>query len=138
MSLNSMASSRPHTIQSKQSPMFHTPPLESRVNVPGIGVATQLPEGVVEVSYPDGSRLSVTQPEQGGGVTYTQINGNKCHYTAKDELPEIVRIRLTQIPIVIKHLMAKNSTEMAAVNGFMCTPINKKCTQPTQPMRYFR
>lgn len=135
MSLNSVASTRPTPTSTKSSPMFHTP-TESRVTVPGIGVASQLPEGVVEVMYPDGSRLTVTQPEQGGGVTYTQINGNQCHYTAKDELPEIVRIRLTQIPIVIKHLMVKNSNEMIA-NGFG-TPVNLKCIQSTQQMRYFR
>lgn len=127
MSLNSVASTK--TSQTKSSPMYHTP--TEKVIVPGIGIASQLPEGVVEVVYQDGCRLSVKQPEQGGGVTFTQMNGNMCHYTAKDELPEVVRIKLTQIPIVIKHLMAHNSPTMP-----LCTPVSNKCMQ--HPMKYFR
>lgn len=132
MSLNSVASSRPQTAQSKASPIFHTP--VEKVKIPGIGVATQLPEGIVEVVYPDGSRLSVTQPEHGGGVIFTQMNGTQTHYTATDELPELVRIRLTQVPIVIKHLMAhnlyKNSPEVVSSGGYTCTPVSRKQQMP--------
>lgn len=127
MSLNSVTSTR--TSQAKLSPMFHTP--TEKVIVPGIGVATQLPEGVVEVTYPDGSRLAVKQPENGGGVTFTQTNGSQCHYTSKDELPEVVRVRLTQMPIVIKQLMHQNTSSMP-----ICTPVSNKCIQPQ--IKYFR
>lgn len=129
MSLNSVTSMK--TSQAKLSPMFHTP--VERVIVPGIGVATQLPDGVVEVTYQDGSRLGVKQPEHGGGVTFTQSNGSQCHYTAKDELPEVVRIRLQQIPVVIKCLMKHNSPPMP-----ICTPVSNKCIQPQQQMKFFR
>lgn len=127
MSLNSVASMR--TSQNKSSPIFNTS--IEKVIVPGIGIASQLPEGVVEVTYKDGARLSVRQPEQGGGVVYTHTNGKSCEYTARDELPEVVRSKLTQIPIVIKHLMAHNSPTMP-----LCTPVSNKCMQ--QPMKFFR
>lgn len=100
-----------------------------------------MPEGVVEVTYPDGSRLSVIQAEQGGGITFTHTNGSQSYYTATDELPELVRTRLTQIPIVIKHLMAHNANtyyNSPASGGYACTPVNRKCAQQTPPMRYFR
>lgn len=124
MSLNSVAST-------KTSPMFH--PSTEKVIVAGIGVATQLPDGVVEVTYPDGTRLAVKQPEHGGGggITFTQCNGSQCHYTARDEVPDVVRVRLTQMPIVIKQLMNQNTTPMQ-----LCTPVSNKCLQPQ--MKYFR
>lgn len=127
MSLNSVTSTK--TSQAKSSPMFHSPC--QNVIVPGIGIASQLPEGVVEVVYQDGNRLTVKQPDHGGGVTFTQMNGNQCHYTARDELPDVVRVKLTQIPIVIKHLMAHNSPPLP-----LCTPVSNKCMQP--PMKFFR
>lgn len=127
MSLNSVTSTK--TSQTKSSPMFQN--MIDKVIVPGIGVASQLPEGVVEVVYQDGSRLAVKQPEHGGGVTFTQINGTRCHYTARDELPEVVRVKLTQIPIVIQHLIAHNSPTIP-----LCTPVSNKCMQA--PMKFFR
>lgn len=111
-------------------------------------ICTQLPDGVVEVTYSDGSRLSVIQPDQGGGVTYTHTNGSQLHYTATESLPDTVRDRLTQIPIVIKHLMAHNANSlqsspiMSPSGPYACTPVNRKCAQ--QPMasapnmRFFR
>lgn len=106
-----------------------------RVIVPGIGIASQQIDGVVEVLYPDNSRLAVKQPEQGGGITYTEPNGSQCHYTAREmvhiELPDMVRDRLKQIPIVINHLMAHNSPTMPS-----CTPASNKCMQPQ--MKFFR
>lgn len=126
MSLNSVASTK--TSQSKTSPMFHAS--TEKVIVPGIGVASQLPGGGVEVVYSDGSQLSVMQPDHGRGITYTQMNGNSSHYTDND-LPEVVRIKLTQMPIVIKHLMAHKSPTMP-----LCTPVSNKCMQP--PMKFFR
>lgn len=113
--------------------MFHSP--SEKVIVPGIGIASQLTDGVVEVVYPDGSRLAVKQPEQGGGVIYSQINGSQCHYTARDELPDVVRTKLTQIPIVIKHLMAHTS-HITSPPMQLCTPVSNKCIQPQ--MKYFR
>lgn len=130
MSLNSVASMK--TSQNK-SPMFNTS--TEKVIVPGIGIASQLPEGVMEVTYKDGTRLSFRQSEQGCGVgvVYTHTNGKSFDYTAvhRDELPEVVRSKLEHIPIVVKHLMAHNSPTMP-----YCTPVSNKCMQ--QPMKFFR
>lgn len=90
---------------------------------------------MVEVIYPDGSRLSVIQPEQGGGVTFKQSNGLQMRYNANDELPELVRTRLRQMPIVIKQLMAHNTNILNS--PVYSTPVNKKYPKPN-PMRYFR
>lgn len=90
---------------------------------------------MVEVTYPDGSRLSVIQPEQGGGVTFKQANGILMRYKATDELPELVRTRLQQMPIVIQQLMAHNKTILSS--PVYSTPVNKKYPKPNT-MRYFR
>lgn len=134
MSLNSVNSSRPQTI--KSSPIFSSK--TEKVVIPGIGVATQLPEGIVEVSYPDETRISVKQPHHGGGVTFTQSNGNQYHYTAKDELPELLRIRLTQMPIVLTHLMTNNMKNSPEIPACLHASLNKKTPQQQQQMRYFR
>lgn len=138
MSLNSVNSSRPQTI--KSSPIF--PARTEQVIIPGIGVATQLPEGIVEVAYQDGTRISVKQIHQGGGVTVTQSNGNQYHYTAKDELPEPLRIRLTQMPIVLTHLMTNNMKNSPEFPACLYASVNKKTPQTQQQqqpqMRHFR
>ncbi|XP_055322215.1 serine/threonine-protein kinase PLK4 [Sitodiplosis mosellana] len=129
MSLNSVASMK--TSQNKTSPMFNTS-LE-RVIVPGIGIATQSPDGVVEVTYKDSTRLTFRQADPGaGGIMYTLANGRSCEYTGRDEVPEVVRSKLTHMPIVIKHLAAHNNGPTMP----LCTPVSNKCMQ--QPMKFFR
>lgn len=83
------------------------------VTVPGIGTASQLTHGVIQVSYQDGSKLSVIPEDQGGGVTYAEYGGINKHYSDKDELPKVIRDKLEQIPLIIKHL--KNSAPVNAV-----------------------
>lgn len=128
MSLNSVTSAR---LQATKSAPLFSPKVE-KVTVPGIGVAAQYPDGVVEVTYQDGTRISVKQPQHGGGVTFTQANGNHNYYTAKDELPELLRVRLTQMPIVVKHLMANNMKMAPEMPGCLYTPNNNKKPQQTQ------
>lgn len=117
MSMNSVTSNKMSHL--KQSPIFQT--AIEKVTVPGIGIASQMSDGVVEVVYPDGSRLAVKQPEQGGGIIFSQMNGTQYHYTARDELPEIVRNKLTHIPTVITHLIAHRNPTMP-----LCTPVSNK------------
>lgn len=101
------------------------------------------------MTYVDGSRLSVIQREQGGGITFTQTNGIQSHYTETDSPPETVRERLFQIPTVFKHLMTHNAKSyqpsplISSSGAYACTPINRKCVQQQQPppapnMKYFR
>lgn len=127
MSLNSVTSTR--VSHAKTSPAFHTS--SEKVIVPGIGVASHLPGGVVEVVYQDGSRLAVGLPEQGGGITFTQTNGSQCHYTIRDDPPPLVRMKLEQIPNVLKCLMENNNPTVP-----LCTPVSNRCMQPQ--MKFFR
>ncbi|KAH8258888.1 hypothetical protein KR038_012154 [Drosophila bunnanda] len=78
-----------------------------RVNVPDLGVATELSHGVVQVQFYDGSVISVIPDNQGGGVTYTQTNGNSTHFVKDDDLPFAVRDRISQLPQV--QLMLKTA-----------------------------
>lgn len=69
-----------------------------RINVPEIGIATELSHGVVQVQFYDGSVVSVIPSMQGGGITYTQPNGTSTHFGKDDDLPFPVRDRVGQIP----------------------------------------
>lgn len=129
MSLNSVTSTR--VSQAKSSPVFHAS--SERVTVPGIGVACRLPGGVVEVCYSDGSRLAVVLSEHGGGITFTQTNGSQCHYTNRDDPPPLVRMKLQQIPNVLKCLMEMENSNPTVP---LCTPVSNRCMQPQ--MKFFR
>lgn len=124
MSLNSVASNR--TSQTKSSPVLHAS--AEKIIVPGIGIASQSPDGTLEVVYQDGSRLAV---DQGGHIMYTQTNGIQCHYTRNDETPEVVRTRLTQFQVVLEHLMSYKNNPVP-----LCTPVSNKCIQPQ--IKFFR
>lgn len=105
MSLNSVQSYKPTTNNPSK-----------KIHVPGIGVATLLSMGVVQIEYSDGSVLSVIPPEQGDGVTFKQ-NGLSTHFKPSDHLPQLVRNKLEQMPTVLRHL--RNPT----VNTSTSTPI---------------
>lgn len=91
LSLNSVQSYKPSKNPSK------------KIHVPGIGFATLLSSGVVQIEYSDGSVLSVIPPEQGDGVTYKQ-NGLSTHFKPSDHLPQLIRSKLQEMPTVLKHL----------------------------------
>lgn len=93
MSLNSVQSYKPSTNNNPSK----------KIHVPGIGVATLLSMGVVQIEYSDGSVLSVIPPEQGDGVTFKQ-NGLSTHFKPSDHLPNLVRNKLQQMPTVLRHL----------------------------------
>lgn len=90
----------------------------------------QSPQGVLEVQYMDDTQLSVLPKEQGGGFIF-RGDGVPMRYTAHDALPELVRARLEQIPIVLKH-MAQSDVATAA---FSSTPVSSR--RPTA-MRFCR
>ncbi|XP_017072409.1 serine/threonine-protein kinase PLK4 isoform X2 [Drosophila eugracilis] len=71
-----------------------------RINVPDIGIATELSHGVIQVQFYDGSVISVIPNIQGGGITFTQANGNSTHFGKDDDLPFAVRDRISQIPAI--------------------------------------
>ncbi|EDW18870.1 uncharacterized protein Dmoj_GI13469 [Drosophila mojavensis] len=96
-----------------------------RLNIQGIGTATELSHGVVQVQFYDGSVISVIPESQGGGITYTQPNGVSTHFPNHDDLPLAVRERVSQLPQVQMKLRCA-----PLLNGkkFDCNAINSKPT----------
>ncbi|TDG42085.1 hypothetical protein AWZ03_011487 [Drosophila navojoa] len=96
-----------------------------RLNIQGIGTATELSHGVVQVQFYDGSVISVIPETQGGGITYTQPNGVSTHFPSHDDLPLAVRERVSQLPQVQMKLRCA-----PLLNGkkFDCNAINSKPT----------
>ncbi|THK33125.1 serine/threonine-protein kinase PLK4 isoform X1 [Diachasma alloeum] len=80
----------------------------NKVNVPGVGVATQMPSGDIKVEYKDGSSLTVSPQSIGGGIVYESITGAITRYSKNhqynSEVPYPVREKLKNLPTVIKHL----------------------------------
>lgn len=63
------------------------------------------------MQYNDDTQLSVLPKEQGGGFIFRKSvsdGGIPMRYTINDELPELVRVRLEQIPLVLKHMAAQD------------------------------
>nr|XP_014089277.2 serine/threonine-protein kinase PLK4 [Bactrocera oleae] len=75
-----------------------------KLNIPGIGIATELSHGIIQVQFPDGSHVSVIPANQGGGITFTQTNGSSTHFSPQDDLPIVVREKLAQLPQVERQL----------------------------------
>ncbi|XP_063987432.1 serine/threonine-protein kinase PLK4 [Diachasmimorpha longicaudata] len=80
----------------------------NKVNVPGIGVATQMPSGDIKVEYKDGSSLMVSPQSIGGGIVYESTTGAITRYSKNhqynSEVPYAVSQKLKNLPTVIKHL----------------------------------
>lgn len=113
--------------QTKASPVYR-PMIGNPVEVPGIGYASQLPDGY-EVTYLDGTYFKL---HKCGDMTYREKNGNEHFYQqGSSEPPEIVRVRAQEMPFVASHFVQNNSPPMP-----VCTPINNRCMQP--PIKLFR
>lgn len=111
MSISSSAST---STQLKPSPFpTNSAPTAAgaRILIPGIGIATKSALGVLEVQYNDDTQLTVLPKEQGGGFVFRRSVSDPTavpmRYTIADELPELVRVRLEQIPMVLKHMAAQ-------------------------------
>ncbi|XP_030573119.1 serine/threonine-protein kinase PLK4 [Drosophila novamexicana] len=96
-----------------------------RLNVPGVGTATELSHGIVQVQFLDGSVISVIPEAQGGGITYTQSNGVSTHFPDHDDLPLSVRDRLSQLPQV---QMKLRCAPLISSKKFDCNAMNAKST----------
>ncbi|XP_055903929.1 serine/threonine-protein kinase PLK4 [Eupeodes corollae] len=115
-----------------------------RVNVPGIGIATELSHGIVQIQYHDGSNISVIPQEQGGGITFTQSCGTSTHFAHHDDLPHLVREKLNDLPLVMKHLNNASDARRLQRDFHPSTPQTAKLQQPSHlqqtnhQMKYFR
>lgn len=77
-----------------------------RVDVSGVGTATQLTSGEVRVDYYDGSQLRVHASNN--GISYHCADGSQVVRCGPDEtVPEWLRDRLAQVPRIIQSLMEK-------------------------------
>ncbi|XP_034108869.1 serine/threonine-protein kinase PLK4 [Drosophila albomicans] len=99
-----------------------------RLNIPGVGSATELSHGVVQVQFYDGSVISVIPEAQGGGVTYTQPSGVSTHFPDHDDLPLAVRDRLAQLPQV---QMKLKCAPLIGSKKFDCNALPAKPTTST-------
>lgn len=75
---------------------------ERRIKVPGVGVATQLPNGTVCVKYPNGAQLTVDGKQQ---VQYRYEDGHVSKFTNNDNIPRPVMEKLQQMPKVLQYLI---------------------------------
>ncbi|KAF4528591.1 hypothetical protein B566_EDAN015811 [Ephemera danica] len=71
------------------------------VFVPGVGLASQLATGEVQVQYSDGSRVLV----DGDTTRYITPLGEEHKYNSKDSLPQLLSTRLASFPTVLQHLL---------------------------------
>lgn len=117
-----------------------------RILIPGIGIAAKSALGVLEVQYNDDTQLTVLPKEQGGGFVFrrsvSDASAVPMRYTIADELPELVRVRLEQIPMVLKHMAAMETrapptpqVAAAAHIGATSTPLT---TRRIGAMRFCR
>ncbi|XP_055856439.1 serine/threonine-protein kinase PLK4 [Episyrphus balteatus] len=115
-----------------------------RVNVPGIGIATELSHGIVQIQYHDGSHISVIPQEQGGGITFTQSCGTSTHFAHHEDLPHLVREKLNDLPLVTRHLNNASQTRQIQRDFYPSTPQTGKLQPPASQqqinhqMKYFR
>lgn len=79
---------------------------ERKVVVPGVGTATQLPNGEIRVRYPDGAQLWVDGKQN---VRYQYPDGRIVNFSNTDSIPRQITERLQQMPKVLKHLMPSAS-----------------------------
>lgn len=66
----------------------------------------QLPSGMVQVKYQDGTVLAVDC--NSSGVKFIGQDGRTKYYTHNEVVPEEMRRRLEQIPCIVRTLMAAN------------------------------
>jgi polo-like kinase 4 len=84
---------------------------QRKFNIAGVENAIHLPNGTVEIQYHDGTQISVLTTEQGGGIRFTASrtkNSMPIHYNENDLMPEIVRMKFKQLPVVLKQLMEQD------------------------------
>lgn len=82
----------------------------STISVPGVGVATQMSDGEVRITYSDGSELRVNG-EQSGGVMYRK-DGKEERIKQGEKVPSFLRPKLAQVPTVLRALMPQQQQHL--------------------------
>lgn len=110
---------------------------QQKTMIPGIGSAIHLPNGTVEIHYLDGSQICVLTPEQGSGILFSSSTGknvHQIHYNENDLMPEIVRMKFKQLPVVLKHLMSHDEGELVSSTPTQQPQLSNRFNQ----MRFIR
>jgi polo-like kinase 4 len=103
-----------------------------RTVIPGVGSARHLPNGTVEIQYSDGSQISVLTPEQGDGILFAATGkSQQIHYNENDLMPEVVRMKFKQLPMVLKQMMGHGDV-------FTSTPNQPPLSDRFNHMRFIR
>ncbi|XP_058794840.1 serine/threonine-protein kinase PLK4 [Phymastichus coffea] len=80
-----------------------------KISIPNIGTAVQTPSGDIRVDYKDGSVLTVTPQNYGGGIMYESPTGKVLRFNQNQpqssEMPAIVREKLRYLPNIVKLLV---------------------------------
>lgn len=79
--------------------------------IPGIGYADILANGNIQIQYSDCTQVTILSPEQGGGILYNAApssSAKQMHYRENDLMPDEIKMKMEQIPDVIKHLMVES------------------------------
>ncbi|XP_013119238.2 serine/threonine-protein kinase PLK4 [Stomoxys calcitrans] len=112
-----------------------------RVHIPGLGVATELSHGVIQMQFHDNSLISVIPS---GGITFYNSSGVSTHFGPHDDLPLQVREKVIHLPTIEKLLKQCPETLLRnhhnrvrhPFDGVSSTPIAVSSSK--HPMKYFR
>ncbi|KAK7496406.1 hypothetical protein BaRGS_00012328 [Batillaria attramentaria] len=75
--------------------------------VPGIGWASQLGNGEIWVKFLDGTQLGMKSSAT--TITFIDVTGNVTKYQKSQMLPDVVKIKLEKLPIVLESLRTRTS-----------------------------
>lgn len=120
----------------------HTPGSYSHKAIhPGIAHAVHLANGGIQIQYTDGTQISVLTPEQGGGILFSSSTAlakhqTPIHYNENDLMPDVVRGKFKQLPVVLKQLTNDNFEHSTPLIHHQTTPV--LLSNRFNQMRYFR
>ncbi|XP_028139064.2 serine/threonine-protein kinase PLK4 [Diabrotica virgifera virgifera] len=80
---------------------------EKKIVVPGVGTASRLANGVVQVCFNDGSQMEV----DGKTVNYRYPNGHISYYTEHEDMPPAITEKVQHVPKVLKFLNSPSVTQ---------------------------
>ncbi|XP_060073337.1 serine/threonine-protein kinase PLK4-like isoform X2 [Ylistrum balloti] len=74
-----------------------------QVYVPDVGIASQLTNGEIWVKFNDGTQLGVRSTTT--TIKFVDAQGKLFRFQKTDILPDLVKLRLGKVPVVLEHLL---------------------------------
>lgn len=110
MSVSSVLSSRPQSVQSKSSPIFHTP--AEKVKIPRIGIASQV------------RRRFISIIETGSMTRYVRFSSGRFSYRtakSKSRIPmEVDCLSFSRIKVVVSHICIQMEVYLTTQRRIRC------------------